>query len=126
MFTGFFVLVMEQSHAGEGHDHVLLVTLFDDQIITDRAAGLCDVLNTGGKCTLNVVAKGEESVAAKGNIAAGSQPSLLVAFCQTLRLLGEVVLPNAVSADILFIAVDIAVNYIVTVGTAQVGTELES
>ena len=54
MFTGLFILVMEQAHAGKGHDHSLLVALLNDQIITDRAAGLCDVLNTGGKCTLNV------------------------------------------------------------------------
>ena len=118
--------MMEQAHAGKGHDHALLVALFDDQIIADRAAGLCDVLNTGSKGTLNVVAEGEEGIAAQRNIAAGSQPGLLVAFGEALGLLGEVVLPNAVSADILFIAVDIAVNYIVTVGTAQVGTELES
>ena len=56
MFTGLFILlfilVMEQAHTGKGHDHSLLVALLNDQIITDRAAGLCDVLNTGGKCTL--------------------------------------------------------------------------
>ena len=52
MFTGLFILVMEQAHTGKGHDHSLLVALLNDQIITDRTAGLCDVLNTGGKCTL--------------------------------------------------------------------------
>ena len=51
---------MEQPHAGEGHDHILSVALFDDQIITDGAAGLGDVPDTGSKGTLDVVAEGEE------------------------------------------------------------------
>ena len=32
---GDYKLVMEQTHAGEGHDHTLPVALFDDQIIAD-------------------------------------------------------------------------------------------
>ena len=101
---------MEQAHAGEGHDHALLVTLFDDQIITYGTAGLGDVLHTGGKGPLDVVAEGEEGVAAQSNIAAGCQPGLLIAFRQPLRLLSEVILPDAVGADILFIAVDVMVK----------------
>ena len=92
--------MMEQAHAGEGHDHVLLIAFLDDQVITDGAAGLCDVLDTGGKGTLDVIAEGEECVAAQCNIAAGCQPCLLIAFRQPLGLLGEVVLPDTVSADI--------------------------
>ena len=117
---------MEQAHAGEGHDHTLLVALFNDQIVTDGAAGLCDVLNTGGKCTLNVITEGEECVTTQRHVATGSQPCLLVADRQTLRLLGKVVLPNTLGTDILFVTVDVAVYYIITVGTTQISTELKA
>lgn len=60
--SGYFILMMEQAHASESHDHALLVALFDDQIIADRATGLCDVLNTGGESTLDIVTEGEECV----------------------------------------------------------------
>ena len=45
--------MVEQSHTGEGHDHVLLVALGDDQVIPDGAAGLGDILDTGGECPLD-------------------------------------------------------------------------
>ena len=52
MFTGLFILVMEQAHTGEGHRHTVLVAAVNDNVIADRTARLCDILNTGGKCTL--------------------------------------------------------------------------
>ena len=91
--------MMEQSHAGEGHDHVLLIALFDHQIIPDGAAGFCDVLDTGGEGTLDVVAEGEECIAAQRYIAAGGQPRLLFTLGQALRLLSEVILPDALKDD---------------------------
>ena len=36
-------LVMEQPHAGEGHDNAIFVALFNDQIVPDGAAGLGDI-----------------------------------------------------------------------------------
>ena len=109
---------MEQSHAGKGHDHVLLVALFDDQIIADGAAWLSDVLHTGSKGALDIVAEGAERIATQCHIAAGCQPGLLIAFRQSIGLLGKIVLPNALSADIFFVAVDIAIDDIITIGTA--------
>ena len=52
--------MVEQTHAGEGHDHVFLVARFDDQIVTDGAAGLGDILDTGCKGPLDIIAEGEE------------------------------------------------------------------
>ena len=42
--SGYFILMMEQAHAGEGHDHTLLVALFDDQIIAEPGGSIRDDL----------------------------------------------------------------------------------
>ena len=115
--------MVEQAHAGEGHDDAAVITFFDDQVVTDGAAGLSNVLNTGSGGTFDIIAEGEESVGAKGHILTAGQPGLLILLGQPLRLAGEVVLPDAVGADILLVAVDIAVDHIIPVGTAQVLTE---
>ncbi len=117
--------MMKQAHADKGHDHALFIALFDDQIIANRATGLCNVLNTGSKGTLHVTAEGEKCIAAQRNIAVKSQPGPLVAFGKTLRLLGEAVLPNAVCTDILFVAVDVSIDNIVAISTPQIRTELQ-
>ena len=65
----FFQLIrsmVEQSHAGESHDQILLIALGDDQIIPDGAAGLGNILDAGGKATLHGVGEGEEYVGAQG------------------------------------------------------------
>ena len=82
---------MEKSHAGEGHDHAVLVALVDDQIVTDGAAGLGDVLDTGGSATLNGVSEGEESVGAQGDGITAVQPGPLLLGGQGLGTDGEVV-----------------------------------
>ena len=125
-YITYFPLVVEQAHAGEGHDHIVLVTFCDDQIVTDGAAGLGDVLDAGGASALDVVREGEEGIAAQGYAAAGSQESLLFFFRQLLGLNGEVILPDALSADVLFVAVDVAVDDVVAVGAAQVLAELQA
>ena len=63
--------MVEQSHAGEGHDHVLLVTLGDDQVIPDGAAGFGDIPDAGGEGTLDGVGEGEEGVGTQSHIPAG-------------------------------------------------------
>ena len=116
-------LVVEQSHAGKGHDDTVLIALFDDQIITDGTAGFSDVLYTGSNATLDRVSEGEERIGAQSNCIAGIQPCALFFCGQRSGLLGKVVLPDAVSADIFFIAIDVAIDDIVTTGTAQIGAE---
>ena len=39
--------VVEESHAGKGHNDAVLAALFDDQVIADGTAGLSNVLDTG-------------------------------------------------------------------------------
>ena len=94
--------VVEESHAGEGHDNALLITLFDNQIITDGSAGFCNVLNTRGISALDVIGEGEESIAAQGNILAGIQPCALLIVGQRFGTLCEVVLPDTRTAILTF------------------------
>ena len=117
------ILVVEQTHAGEGHDDAVLIALFDDQVIPDGAAGFCDVLDTGSNAALDGVGEGEEGVGAQCNSVTGIQPCTLLLSGQRLGTDGEVVLPDALSADILFVAVDVAVDDVVTTGTTQILAE---
>ena len=116
----FVKLVMEQSHAGEGHDHVVLIALGNNQVIADRAAGLGNIGNTGGLCPLDGVGKGEEGIAAQRYTGLCIQEGPLFLSGQGLRTGSKVILPNALSADILFVAIDVAVNHVVTAGAAQI------
>ncbi len=61
-------LVMEQSDSGKYHRHVILITAFDDHIIADGAAGLCNVFYAALMCAFDVIGKREECVRAKGYI----------------------------------------------------------
>ena len=115
--------MMEQAHAGEGHDNAVLVALFNDQIVTDGAAGLRDVLDTGSHTALNGVGEGEECVGAQSDSVAGIQPGTLLLCGQRLGTGGEVVLPDTLSADIFLVAVDVAVDDVVTTGASQICTE---
>ena len=114
---------MEQSHAGECHDHAVLIAFLDDQIVPDGAAGLGDVLDAGGFGALDVVGEGEASIGTEGNAVKFGQEFPLVFFRQPVGLAGEVVLPDAVGADVLLVAVDVAVDHVVPVGAAEVGAE---
>ena len=98
-------LVVEEAHAGEGHGDAVLVALGDDQVVTDGAAGLGDVLDTGGHAALDGVGEGEESVGAQSDSIAGIQPGALLLGGQGLGTDGEVVLPDTLGADILLVAI---------------------
>ena len=62
--VGGRLLVVEQSHAREGHGDAILVAGHDDMVVTDRAASLGNEFYTALVGTLNVVAEGEESIRA--------------------------------------------------------------
>ena len=114
------VSVMEQPHTGEGHDDTALVAFLNHQIIPDRAAGLGNVGNTGSAGSLDIVCKGEERIGVQGNTVNFIQKFPFFHRRQRLRPVGKVVLPDAVSAYILFVAIDVAISYVIPVGAAQV------
>ncbi len=112
-------LMVEQSHAGEGHGHAVLVALGDDQIVPDGAAGLGDILHAAAVRPLDVVREREEGVASQGHALPGVQPGPGLGGGEVLRLAGEILLPVALGADVLLIAVDVAVDELSRSGRAR-------
>ena len=112
--------MVEQPHTGEGHNNAVFVALLDDQVIPDGAAGLGNIADTGGIGPLDVIREGEEGIGAQRNATDGIQVGPLVLGCEPVGLLREVVLPDALGADILFVAVDVAVNDVIPARTAQI------
>ena len=55
-------LMVEQSYARECHGDAILVTSHNDMVVAHRAAGLGNKLHTALVGTLDIVAKGEESI----------------------------------------------------------------
>ena len=60
--------MMEESHTGKRHCHTVLVTSLDYEIVTDRAAGLCDIRNAGLLCSVDIIGEREECVRSAGYI----------------------------------------------------------
>ena len=71
-------LMVEQSHVGEGHGNAIFVAGLDDIVVADGASCLRNVLHTALVGTLNVVAKGEEGVAAERHIRVLCNPVALL------------------------------------------------
>ena len=55
-------LMVEQSYACECHGDAILVTCHDDMVVANRSAGLGNEFHTALVGTLDIVAKGEESI----------------------------------------------------------------
>ena len=54
--------MMEQTHTREGHGNAVFVAGLDDIVVTDTAAGLCNVFHATLVGTFDVVAEGEEGI----------------------------------------------------------------
>ena len=72
-----FHSVVEQPHAGEGHDHAVFVGGLDDIVVPDAAARLRHIADAGFSGPLDVVAEGEEGVGAQGHAVQTRQPEVL-------------------------------------------------
>jgi len=115
--------MVEETHAGEGHNHAVLVAFFNNEVVTDGTAGFSNVLDTGSERTLDVVCEGEECIGSKSEIVEAVEPFALFFSSERSGLFGEVVLPDTVCTNIFFVAVDVAVDYIVSFGSAHSGKE---
>ena len=111
--------MVEETHAGKGHGHTVFIAAFDHGIVTDRATGLGNVLNAALLSALDIIAEREEGIRTKGNAINGSEVGLCLFIGQRLGLAGEVLLPVAVCANVLFILIDIAVDHVVAIGAAK-------
>ena len=68
--------MMEKPHVRKRHSHAVFVAALNHRVITDGSAGFCDVFHAALVSALDVVAEGEESVGAQGNILPGNSQIL--------------------------------------------------
>ena len=109
--------VVEKSHSGHCHSHAVLVADLNNIIVTNGAAGLCDIGNAALLSSFDVITEGEECIASESNAGNGSKVSLLLSLGKRLGLLGEEGLPYAVCEYVLVFIRNIYVDSIVSVGT---------
>ena len=114
---------MEESHSGERHSDAVFVAAIDDEVVTDRAARLGDILNARLFGALDIIREGEEGIRAERDAVDGIEVGSLLLLCKGGGLFGKVLLPITVRADILLVLIDIAVDDIIAAGTTQVRTE---
>ena len=112
--------MVEKSYASECHGNAILVAGVDNMVIAHAASGLCYVFNSTLMSTLDIVAKGEESVAAKGNARVLGYPLLLLFASEHLGLLLEELLPCAFAQYVIMVVGDIHVDGVVAIGAADV------
>ena len=111
--------MVEQSHTCERHCDTVLITALDHKVITDRAAGLCDIGDAASVSALDVIAEWEEGIRAYRYTLDGCKIFLLFLKGKGLGLRTKILLPVAVSANVLFVFVDIAVDNVISVGTTE-------
>ena len=92
--------MVEQADAAERHRHAEAVAGLDDLFVADRAAGLGDVLHAALDGALDVVAEGEERVAAERNSLHAVEEPALLRGGKRLGLAGEALLPDPVADDV--------------------------
>ena len=109
---------MEQSHACKCHCHAESVAGFNDIIVTNGAAGFCNIAYAALCRTFNIITEGEEGIGAKRNTLDRGKICFLFFLCQRFRLFGEQCLPCAICQNVLIIIGNIDINGIISVGAA--------
>ena len=72
--------MMEQAHTCKRHGYAILVAGVDNIVVAYAASSLCDILYAALVGTLDVVAKGEEGIAAQRHALVLGEP-LTALFC---------------------------------------------
>ena len=57
--------MVEKAYTSECHGDAVFVAGHDDMVVANRAAGLCDELHSTLVGTLDIIAEGEEGIAAQ-------------------------------------------------------------
>ena len=117
--------MVEKSHSGKCHNHTVFIALLDNEVVTDGATGLCNILYTGCVSTLDVIRKGEEGIGCKCNLVKAVKPCALFLCGQRLGTGGEIVLPDAVGGYVLLVTVDVAVDDVIPLGSSHLIKEGE-
>ena len=89
--------MMEKAHARKGHGYAILVAGIDDIVVAHRPTGLCYILYAALMGTLDIIAEGEEGVAAQGHTAVLGYPGPLLLGREHLRALCEELPPGAIA-----------------------------
>ena len=116
--------MMEQTHTCEGHGNAILVAGHNDMIIAYGTTCLSNVLNTTLVGTLDIVAKGEESITAKAHLGVLGNPLFFLGQGKHLGLLSEELLPCAITQYVIVLILrDIHVDSVIAVGTTDAWLE---
>ena len=115
--------MVEQAHAGEGHDHAEPVTGLDHLAVPDAAAGLSHVGDAAAAGALDVVPEGEERVAAETRSGDPGQMGSLLLTGEGKGAFREQRLPDAVRQKVLAVFSQVQVDRIVALGAADVFQE---
>ena len=116
---------MEQTNSGECHCNSVFVAGFNDVVVADRTAGLCNKSDTATVSALNVVSEREERVRAESYTSQSIQPGTLFFSGERFGLFGKKLLPNTVGKHIHIIVGDIDINGVIAVRTADIGFKWE-
>ena len=118
--------MMEQTHAREGHSDAILVARVDDMVVANATTSLSYILHATLMSTLDIVAEGEEGIAAEADACVLSHPSGLLLACERLGALGKELLPCAFGKHVIVIVGDIDIDGVVAVGTPNARHERQA
>ena len=108
--------MMKKSHSRERHGDTVFVTALYNNVVAYGTARLRNIRNTAFMSALDVIVEREKRVGAQRHPRYAGKIFLYLFVGQRLGTGLEILLPNAVRADVLFVSVDVSVDYIVTVG----------
>lgn len=117
--------MVEQADAGEGHSDAVFIASGNDMVVAHAASGLCHILHAALVSTFDVVAEGEESIAAECHFRVLCNPGFLLLDGEGLGAFGEELLPCAIGQHVVIVFRDIDVDGVVAVGAADTRYEGE-
>ena len=113
--------MVEQSHSRKRNRHVIFIGTFDYQVVANRAAGFGNIFYAAELCSLDIVAEREECIRAERNSVDSVEIFTYLRFCKRFGTGGKIFLPVTLGTNIFLAFIDISVNYVVTLGSAESG-----
>ena len=118
MISPFYpnILMMEQAHARERHDHIVFIARLDHEIVADGTARLGYIGNAALFSALDIVGEREKCVAAQRHARDLGQIRFLLFFRKRFRTDGKILFPYAVAQNVFTLVGKINVDDIVFIG----------
>ena len=95
--------MVEQADAGEGHRYAVFVASGNDMVVAHAAAGLCHILHAALVSAFDVVAEGEEGIAAECHFCVLCNPGFFLLNGERLGAFGEELLPCAICQNVVIV-----------------------